>query len=77
MTLPKQIDCIEIVKYGGTSYKDYSRISKSSDDLWSEIFLSNRKNLISGIKDFKKFLDKLEKALKTSSKDNVKKHLKS
>lgn len=76
-TTNKKLSVKEIVKYGGTSYKDYSRISKSSDDLWSEIFLSNRKNLISGIKDFKKFLDKLEKALKTSSKDNVKKHLKS
>ena len=67
----------ELIKYGGTSYKDYSRISESSEDLWAEIFLSNRKNLISRIKDFKKYLDKLEKLLSTNSKEKVKKHLKS
>lgn len=76
-TTNKKLSTKEILKYGGTSYKDYSRISKSSEDLWSEIFLSNRKNLVAGIRDFKKFLDKLEKALKSSSKENIKKYLKS
>ena len=67
----------EILKYGGTSYKDYSRISKSSETLWSEIFLSNRKNLISGIKEFKVYLDKLERLLELNSKKKTEKHLKS
>jgi prephenate dehydrogenase len=67
----------EILKYGGTSYKDYSRISDSSEELWTEIFLSNRKNLISGIKDFRKYLNKLEILLKSDSADKLKKLLKS
>jgi len=73
----KNLSRSKIVKYGGTSYKDYSRISESSEDLWSEIFLSNRKNLINGIKDFRKYLDKLENLLKHDSKDKIQKHLKS
>lgn len=67
----------EISKYGGTSYKDYSRISMSSEQLWSEIFLSNRKNLAKGIKNFRRYLDKVERLLMTSSKEELKKLLKS
>lgn len=73
----KSLSKAELVKYGGTSYRDYSRISQSSEDLWSEIFLSNRKNLLKTIKDFKKYLDKLEGLLNHNSKEKVKKHLKS
>ena len=73
----KNLPHSKIVKYGGTSYKDYSRISESPEDLWSEIFLSNRKNLIKGIKDFRKYLDKLENLLKDNTKDKIQKHLKS
>ena len=67
----------EILKYGGTSYKDYSRIFESSEALWSEIFLSNRKNLIKGIKEFRVYLDKLESLLESNSKEKTEKHLKS
>ena len=67
----------EISKYGGTSYKDYSRISMSSEQLWSEIFLSNRRNLAKGIKNFRRYLDKVESLLKSNSKEELKKLLKS
>ena len=67
----------EISKYGGTSYKDYSRISMSSEQLWSEIFLSNRRNLAKGIKNFRRYLDKVERLLKSNSKEELKKLLKS
>jgi len=52
-----------IRSYGGTSYRDYSRISTSSKNLWSEIFLSNKNNLLKNIKSFKKYLTELELAL--------------
>ena len=73
----KKLTSREILKYGGTSYKDYSRISESSEALWSEIFLSNRKNLIKGIKEFRVYLDKLESLLESNSKEKTEKHLKS
>lgn len=63
----------DIEKFGGSSYKDYSRISSSSDRLWTEIFLSNRKNLTTSLDDSIKFLTSLKDALsKGSSADVVK-----
>ena len=63
----------DIEKFGGSRYKDYSRISSSSDRLWTEIFLSNRKNLTTSLDDSIKFLTSLKDALsKESSADVVK-----
>jgi len=60
-----------IRSYGGTSYKDYSRISASSKSLWSEIFLSNQNNLLNNIKSFKTYLTQLEDALTKESKPKI------
>ena len=49
----------------------------SSEQLWSEIFLSNRRNLAKGIKNFRRYLDKVERLLKSNSKEELKKLLKS
>ncbi len=57
--------------YGGDSYKDYSRISSSSKSLWSEIFLSNKNNLLTNIKVFKKYLTELEVALSKNTKSKT------
>ena len=57
-----------VSNYGGDSYKDYSRISSSSKSLWSEIFLSNKNNLLENIKVFKKYLTELETALSKNAK---------
>tara|TARA_Y100001960_G_C14732751_1_gene858528 strand:+ start:531 stop:1388 length:858 start_codon:yes stop_codon:yes gene_type:complete len=60
----------KIEQFGGTSYKDYSRISTSNLTLWAEIFLSNEKNIVSDIHRFTKYLSSLERAIK--SKNNKK-----
>ena len=72
-TALKSLSKNDIEKFGGSSYKDYSRISSSSDRLWTEIFLSNRKNLTTSLDDSIKFLTSLKDALsKESSVDVVK-----
>mgnify|MGYP001157422970 FL=1 len=67
----KNLSQKEITKYGGTSFKDYSRISESSSELWSEIFLSNSQNLLKTIKELRAYLQSLEKALKKNSKNTL------
>ena len=51
--LPAGYSAVEatVSNYGGDSYKDYSRISSSSKSLWSEIFLSNKNNLLENIRN--------------------------
>ncbi len=51
--------------------KDSTRIAASDTDLWSQIFLSNRINLLSAISSFQKELDTLKLALKSQNKKNL------
>ena len=66
----------DIVKFGGSSYRDYSRISSSSNKLWTEIFLSNKENLTSSLNDSIKFLTALKHALSKGSSDDIVKLIK-
>ena len=66
----------DILKFGGSSYRDYSRISSSSNKLWTEIFLSNRKNLTCSLNDSIKFLISLRDALSRGSSDDIVKLIK-
>ncbi len=66
----------DIVKFGGSSYRDYSRISSSSNKLWTEIFLSNKGNLTSSLNDSIKFLTGLRDALSRGSSDEIEKLIK-
>ena len=66
----------KIEMLGGSSYKDYSRISSSSENLWADIFLSNQKNLITSINSSIVFLNKLKSALRQKSDKKVSKLIK-
>ena len=67
----KKIGKKRIDNLGGSSYKDYSRISSSSSLLWSDIFLSNSSNLIASLDESILFLEKLKLALKTNSRSKI------
>ena len=67
----KKIGKKRIDNLGGSSYKDYSRISSSSSLLWSDIFLSNSSNLIASLNESILFLEKLKLALKTNSRSKI------
>ena len=47
--------------------KDTTRIASGNPELWKDIFVTNRKNVLSDIKVFKRELSKIEKALKETS----------
>jgi len=73
----KRLGSKKVKFFGGTSYMDYSRISSSSEKLWSDIFLSNKDNLISSIDDSIDFLKKLKLALKKHSQSKISNLIKS
>lgn len=60
----------KLLKLSSGGLKDSTRISGSDANLWSQVFLSNRKNLSAAISSFQTKLDTLKLALK--SKDKMK-----
>lgn len=47
----------------GDSYRDLTRIAKINSELWCELFLENKNNLLKAIDDFKNELNCLEDAI--------------
>lgn len=50
-------------KFIGDSYRDLTRIANINEDLWSELFLENKENLLEAINNFLNELNKIKSAL--------------
>lgn len=61
-TLPKE-DFGSIRSLIGSGFLDTTRIAKSPPEIWEDIFLTNKKNLLSSLNKFKKTLALLETTL--------------
>ncbi|WP_061312859.1 prephenate dehydrogenase [Clostridium botulinum] len=57
----------------GDSYRDLTRIANINEDLWSELFLGNKENLLKSIESFECELDKIKDAIKHDDKESLKK----
>ncbi|MGN0143493.1 MAG: prephenate dehydrogenase [Clostridium sp.] len=57
----------------GDSYRDLTRIANINEDLWSELFLGNKENLLKAIENFEIELDKIKFAIKNDDKEELKK----
>lgn len=57
----------------GDSYRDLTRIANINEDLWSELFLGNKENLLKSIEDFETELDKIKNAIKEDDTGSLKK----
>ena len=53
----------EILQYSGTGFKDFTRLAGSNPELWAEIFLANRRNLITALDELQKNITILQQAL--------------
>ena len=53
-----------LVFYTGDSFRDLTRIEKINDEMWSELFLSNREALLREMEKYKKTFDKLYNCVK-------------
>jgi len=56
----------------GDSYRDLTRIANINEDLWSELFLGNKENLLKGIENFEIELDKIKHAIENDDKEALK-----
>ena len=53
----------------GDSYRDLTRIANINEDLWSELFIDNKENLVMAIENFQVELDKVKLAIKNENAD--------
>ncbi|ADO84165.1 prephenate dehydrogenase [Ilyobacter polytropus] len=57
--------------FTGDSYRELTRIAMINGDLWSELFLENRENLIDRIEEFQERLDIIKEALKNNDRKTL------
>lgn len=56
----------------GDSYRDLTRIANINEDLWSELFLGNKENLLMSLQNFEDELDKIKYAIQNDNKEVLK-----
>ncbi|MBS7310636.1 MAG: prephenate dehydrogenase [Treponema sp.] len=65
----------KITAFGGGSYEDLTRIALINAPLWTELFLSNKKELLSMITTFESSLSNIKKAIENEDQDGLQKIL--
>ncbi|MFH1645544.1 MAG: prephenate dehydrogenase [Candidatus Omnitrophota bacterium] len=63
------------MSFSGSGFKDSTRIAKSDIDMWTEIFLQNRQELLKAVKSFESFFSKLKLNLEKGNRALIKKQL--
>lgn len=57
--------------YTGDSFRDLTRIARINDEMWSELFLSNREKLLNEMERFKSSFDQLYDRIKNGDRDGM------
>ncbi|MCQ2599756.1 MAG: prephenate dehydrogenase [Treponema sp.] len=65
----------KITAFGGGSYEDLTRIALINAPLWTELFLSNKKELLSMITTFESSLSNIKNAIENEDQDRLQKIL--
>lgn len=63
------------IAFSGGGFKDFTRIAASSPEMWRDIFLSNRENLVNMISRYQKNLEKLKRYIKDKDSKKLIKEL--
>ncbi len=58
-------------KYTGDSFRDLTRIARINDEMWSELFLSNKEDLLNEMEKFKSTFDELYEKIKASDREGM------
>jgi len=61
-----------LVDYTGDSFRDLTRIARIQEDLWSELFLLNKAELITQMRKFKTVFTQLEEAIEQEDVQTMK-----
>ena len=58
-------------KYTGDSFRDLTRIARINDEMWSELFLNNKSDLLSQMERFRASFDELYDKIKNSDREGM------
>lgn len=61
-----------LVDYTGDSFRDLTRIAKINEDMWCELFLLNKKELLSQMDLFSKKFEELRTSIENSDTEKIK-----
>ncbi|MBQ3053018.1 MAG: prephenate dehydrogenase [Clostridia bacterium] len=61
----------ELEKYTGDSFRDLTRIARINDEMWSELFLSNKDCLLNEMDKFKASFDELYNKIKADDREGM------
>ena len=64
-------DAAEMAEYTGDSFRDLTRIAKINDEMWSELFLINKKKLVAQMELFEKHFEKLKKSIEDGDRETM------
>ena len=65
-----------LVEYTGDSFRDLTRIAKINENMWSELFLINKEELLAQIELFENQLTKMKKSIKEEDLETMKEMMK-
>jgi len=60
-----------LVMYTGDSFRDLTRIANINDEMWSELFLSNREALLREMEKYRKAFDRLYDCVKNNDREEM------
>lgn len=60
-----------LVFYTGDSFRDLTRIANINDDMWSELFLSNREALLKEMEKYRNTFDHLYECIKNNDREEM------
>jgi len=66
---------IELFKYTGAGFKDFTRIAASSPEIWKDIFMENKENLVKAIDEYQKALDRLKDLIEKEDSEGLKRYI--
>jgi len=71
--ISKEIHSSEVFACIGSGFRDTTRIAASDQEIWTDIFISNKHNILKSIKNFRTSLENVEKMIKAKDTDALKK----
>lgn len=61
----------DLVQYTGDSFRDLTRIANINDEMWSELFLSNREALLGEMDTYRATFDRLYDTIKNGDRETM------
>ncbi|MBR4950895.1 MAG: prephenate dehydrogenase [Clostridia bacterium] len=64
-------DAPDLERYTGDSFRDLTRIANINDEMWSELFLSNKQTLLQEMDKYRQAFDKLYGSIKNGNREEL------